>query len=618
MFCKNCGKQIPNESARFCPYCGTNVDLNTEAAGMPPTTEQAPYLPPEAPYTPPQAPYTSQQASYVFPQTPPYLPPQTPPARSKKKLIIAISAVSVAVALILALVGYSIAMLGGFEHWRMKLFASPQEYYRYIEKREAESAIRLSLVSYDLYKSRPLNDMSTETKIKLNLGEDAINLARYSMDISWLAETTINFNTNSKGDLTAYDANILVGNESLLSLKAVLDMLVGEAYLQIPELSSTYLSAYLGNVYSVGALREMTDAQENLPEARELELLAQKYVDIALSQINNVTKASDTLQAGEVTQKCTTLTVTIDGRTAQALAEAILTEMLNDRELENALIAFIDFAGAGSSLNYSYSDFDYQELVGQALEKVRNETDFSEGEIVMTLWLDNRGKLQGRRIVSTSDNGEAEFYYYMPQSGNNFGFRAGFDTPEHSLSFSGNGSYAGLMLSGAFKLRYDGEDWLNIDIGDYDTDEAQKGFLNASITIVPAAGLRNRMYQDTALPDLAATLISGYSLRFDFSAYLDHSQVKFSIIDARERVFATMELSNSQGGGGDIAIPSGDVITVMGIDGEFDTAALLEWAATIDGDAFVNDLKNRFDIPPEVMQQIENLFAMLSMLQMLY
>jgi hypothetical protein len=499
----------------------------------------------------------------------------------------------------------------------MKLFASPQEYYRYIEKREAESAIRLSLASYDLYKSRPMSDVSSDTEIKLSLGEDALNFARYTMDLSWLAETTLNFNVSNKGDLLSYDANILLGNESLLSLNSVFDMLAGEAYLQVPELSSTYLSAYIGNLYNADTIREMAEAQENLPEALELEMLAQKYVDIALSHINNVTKASDTLQEGEVSQKCTTLTVTIDGRTAHTMAEAILVEMQADRELERVVEAFIDFAGAGYTAYYR-NDFDYQELVELALEEVRNQTDFSEDEIVMTLWLDNRGKIQGRRIVSTSDNGDAEFYYYMPQNGDNFGFRVGLDTPDHSLSFSGNGSYAGLMLSGAFKLRYDGEDWLNIDISDYDTAEAQKGFLNARITIIPAAGLRNRIYQDAALPDLAATLISGYSLRFDFSAYLDHSQVKFSIIDSRERMFAAMDITSSQGTGRDIAIPSGDVIMVMGRDGEFDMAALMRWAATIDGDAFVNDLKNRFNIPPEVMQRIEDLFATLSVLQMIY
>jgi uncharacterized membrane protein YhaH (DUF805 family) len=80
MFCKNCGKEISDDS-RFCEYCGANF----AAGGAPPTG--APYVPPQQPayYPPPQG-YAPQQPyyppqGYAPPQAGYYPPSYQPPKR---------------------------------------------------------------------------------------------------------------------------------------------------------------------------------------------------------------------------------------------------------------------------------------------------------------------------------------------------------------------------------------------------------------------------------------------------------------------------------------------------------------------------------------------------------
>ncbi len=117
MFCLNCGKEIPDNSA-VCQFCGA---VQPQAQQTPPQApEQAPQqafeqAPQQAPYSAPQqAPYGApQQAPYGAPQQTPYGAPQqqsfpsfAPPTPTKKKnkapMIIGIV---VGVIILLAIIG---------------------------------------------------------------------------------------------------------------------------------------------------------------------------------------------------------------------------------------------------------------------------------------------------------------------------------------------------------------------------------------------------------------------------------------------------------------------------------------------------------------------------------
>ncbi|MDR0221145.1 MAG: hypothetical protein LBI54_07065, partial [Lachnospiraceae bacterium] len=361
-----------------------------------------------------------------MPPPPPLEPPQPP---RKKGLPFVIGAV--VLALVFAGIGF-FATTGNLEHWYLKNFAPAYKYYQYIEKQEAEGVTEFFLSGYDLLKAHPIDDTKTDVNVKLNLGEDALSLAKYYMDMSWLKETEIGLAANYKGDQAAVDANIKIGNESLLSVKTVLDMVSGRAYVQVPELTAQFLGvdlAGMGASLDTGNLTRVADAQRNLPETKAVEKLVQNYLGVVIGNINKVEKGSDTLEVGGVSQKCTTLTVTIDEETAQAIMEAVLTEMLTDKDLEKVLDAV--YAITGYSTYYD----DYRSMVERALEGIKESTDFSDVDIVMTLWVDNDGRVRGRNIQAADY--EDGFYYYMPLSGKDFGYEAGVASDDGTVILSG-------------------------------------------------------------------------------------------------------------------------------------------------------------------------------------
>lgn len=529
--------------------------------------------------------------------------PPTPPPRAKKGLFIAIGAV--ALALVFVVIGI-FATSGNLEHWYLKNFGSPAAYYQYIEKQETKWMASSFLTGYDLLKSHPLDDTQTDVNLKLALGEDAISLASYYTDISWLKETEIDFALNYKGDYSTMDAKVKLGSENLLTAKIALDMMAGLGYLQVPELTAQYLGVDMSNYganFDNSGLLVFSDIQRSLPATADMEKLAQKYLGIVIENINNVKKSRDTLEVEGISQKCTVLTVTVDEETVHTIIEAILTEMLTDDGMGKVLDALLAMAG------YPTYYGDYRDKVEVALARIRDITDFAEeDDIVMTLWVDDAGRVRGRHITAASE-GDV-YYYYMPMSGKDFGYEATVVGSDSTTSLIGSGEYAGDKISGAFKLRYEDGDMLNIAVSDFDAAKAKEGYLNGSFVVTPAPAFNNFLYLAPELPGILNTIIAGYSLQVDITSAKDDYQVKVTALDGKEAVFAAIDAAIKLSGGQNVAIPT-DNITMMG-RGE----GLFEWALTIDGEAVIADLKRRFDIPAELMEQLEDLFAMLNMYKM--
>ncbi len=115
MFCLNCGKEIPDNSA-VCQFCGV---AQPQAQQVPPQApqeapQQAPYgAPQQAPFNAPQqAPYgAAQQAPYGAPQQPPFGAPQqpfpsfAPPTPTKNKAPMIIGIVVGAIVLLAIIIG---------------------------------------------------------------------------------------------------------------------------------------------------------------------------------------------------------------------------------------------------------------------------------------------------------------------------------------------------------------------------------------------------------------------------------------------------------------------------------------------------------------------------------
>jgi hypothetical protein len=478
-----------------------------------------------------------------------------------------------------------------------------------------------------MMKSRPIDDMSTNVDMKLSLGDGILDFANYydeiaTTDLSWLRESEFYFSSNYKNEDVELNANISLNGEGLLSVKSILDMLTGQIYIQIPELTQSYMGIDVSESLQSGNLT--LELQRNLPETAEMERLLQKYLDLAIENIYNVEKSSETLEVEGISQRCTTLTVTIDERDLQRIAGVILVAMLEDAELERIVddlsatsYEIITDAYDMGDGNASFEAIreSYRDRVEKALEKVRNNEDFDDDKMVMTLWIDNRGEVRGRYVTLTSTSEDitevVKSYYYMPQRGNDFGYEAGIISEENTMRLLGSGQYAGEKISGTFTLRSNGEEMFDITVRDFDMEEAKKGYTNGRFTIAYTPSAQRNLIADN--PGVATNIIASLSLQLDIKSARDNYQTTATILDEQGVLFAALDTTVTISNGQSVRFPNmDDIITIS------DTSGLIEWALTIDSEAVIEDLRNRFDFPEEIMEQIEGIFSILNYLSMFY
>jgi hypothetical protein len=201
----------------------------------------------------------------------------------------------------------------------------------------------------------------------------------------------------------------------------------------------------------------------------------------------------------------------------------------------------------------------------------------------------------------------------MPRSGSGFGYEAGINSADGALSLLGSGEYAGDKIDGTFKLRYYNAAVLEIGVADFDTAKAKQGFANGSFTLKPTPALSDFIYLAPNIPGIVSTIIAGYTLDIELESGKDNYRTKITARDGREALFAALDITVRQGDGQNVALPPPANVVLA-----HDTAGLLQWALGINGEAILADLKQRFELPAEIMEQLESLVAMLSLYKMFY
>ena len=164
MFCLNCGKEIPDNSA-VCQFCGV---AQPQAQQVPPQAPQE--APQQAPYgAPQQTPFNApQQAPYGAPQQPPYGAPQQPfpsfapptPTKKKNKAPMIIGIVVGAIVLLAIIIGIAgssgddstydgYAPVETFGEYDIEIETIPEDAveakdFHTLEKQEANGVIRFT------------------------------------------------------------------------------------------------------------------------------------------------------------------------------------------------------------------------------------------------------------------------------------------------------------------------------------------------------------------------------------------------------------------------------------------------------------------------------------------
>ena len=662
MFCENCGKEIP-AGDKFCMQCGWKVPEELiaeepkvvepaveevkaeESKTEQPQTEQpqieevngekpgAEEPKTEAPKAEQISPAESMYAGYNTGAIPGMVQPTpstaSPEPKKKKfsfnsKIAVIVGAAAVAAVLIVALV---VTCGDVLSNTLRKTFSSPEKYYQWVEKKTVKEAASSAADIYGSYllESIKVYDSGVSGELTLELddaGQDMLSLAGLAgVDLSWFKSATIYYEAYSKDNVMQNAIGFGLGKERLLTLDTIVDMEGENAYLAIPELSKTYIGAEMGDLsdysYYIEDDTDGTDYMdmlknicEKLPQEKQVQELLAKYFDIALGCVEDVDmKKGKSLRAEGITQTCTELEVTIDADTVEDILKAVLEEMEEDKDIKNIIVKLCDEL-AKQDLD-GFDDIDAEDVYEEfqdACKAARKNAKYvadSDFELVMTLYVDNKGNVRGRTVEY--DDGWDSFRIEVsnPHKGSSFGYKAAVSVEGQEIAVEGSGKDSSGTVDGEFSVKYNGTGIVDIAVNKFDTDSLKKGYLNGEFTMKASSGINRALGMASNIP-VAGDVASLVSILNDMEVSLDVSMSENSNklilgLAADDEKWGSISLSADRKAGKKASVPSAKNTIFVEDEDDFE-----DYWDTIEWDSFLKKL-DKTDLPSDIVDIVEEI-----------
>ena len=525
---------------------------------------------------------------------------------------------------LLVLVAVCVVNAGKIANFFSRSFSSPEKYYRQIEQETVERMAEQYSTYYKMLVENPLrlDETSLDTEFTVELGEGGKNfmslLDMSGVDISWLSELNMGVGFSWKENLVSYALSFGMNRSELLSVNMLMDVIEGTAYFQVPELNEKYMKVdgYGTELYETEALELYHEMQERqakilstMPEAAEVEKLLQKYMNLALDSVDDVSRKQKTLKAGGVSEKCTELEIIFDGKCLADMLDSISKEMLKDKDLKEMIVSVADaMAELDDSLYYSQSGEEAYEEFTAWLENMRDSLDelkSADGELIMKVYVGGKGRIVGRTLETVeSDGTRTEISFLMPESGKSIGCEVSLMAVDGSrIALTGSGKKSGEKLTGSYELAYDGVSLLEMNVSGLDLEQLKQGYLNGTFTLMPSKMLGTLLTGSVSgYGSLYATMLADMELKLD--SHMSKNSGKFTIgllYDEEEIISLSASANVGKGPGTDIP----DAANLIVIEEDEDLAA---WMEGLSWDKFLKGLEDAGvpeDLREELLEGIE-------------
>jgi hypothetical protein len=599
MYCGNCGTQV-GDTAKFCPKCGKRIprpdvpdtECENQAAHDEPALGSDPVRQdPLDNKEPAWQEHGSSNGSGFQEGGNPYdsgwqAEPSPDESVKKSTLVKRSITLGVVLAAVILVVAAVVLHASALTNLAMKTFASPASYYQYVEAKALGNTVSTAASLYDVVLRDNLQtdnrSVSLDATLTLEDSGKTLLTAYTGEDLSWFSSLGLSIDANSKGDLSSSAASLSLGSDQLISCNVITDLDSKALYLQVPELSQDYaeisLEDYLEDAYyyyDSDSMDEVFDTlttlYERCPDKATVEKILNRYVKTVLSCLDDVEKGTDTLSAQGVSQKYTTLEVTIDAEVLQEVLKNVLEEMLEDEDLEEVILNFAELGEAeGMDPDDVYEEFT--DALEDLLDELDELDDYDMDDIVMTVWVDGSGEIRGRKL----EYEDVDLYYAMPKDGKDFGLELSYSDGYEDAALTGSGTISGGKLSGSFALTESATPLGFLKVEQWDTDKLQDGYLSGTFTLQPA--------------NILNVSLSGFYLTITADTAKDSADYEISVSTSSAKL-GTLALSTKTGSAtGRVKAPS-------------DTVSLERWANSVDLTGFLSSLRDT-DLPSDLVDEL--------------
>lgn len=640
MLCSNCGSNV-NENDVFCSICGCKVSNNAQQDTTAATNEtnnnqqfdqntnsdysqvqnhsqsenysQAQNQSQAQNYTQSENFSQAQNFSQTQQQGQPFIPGNfqpnpVPPQAPKKKFgagkIIAIAGGVVVVAAV-ATIG-TFAATGRLNNFIHKNFTSPESYFKYVTHNTADE----SLSSFNTVYTNAVESLDSSSSIsgnysfKLEAGDELKPLlGLIDKSLTNLDNASISLNTSMDDATQNLEIQANVNDSKIATIKATIDIENEEGYIQIPELSDSYIdiSDSLEDIESSSAFSDYDEVLEQintiLPDAETVDNIINTYVDIAIDNVKDVEKSSVTIKTEGVSQNLTALKTTIDGKYCYNTTKDALKTLKDDENIKEII----------ESIDSSVYD-EFQESIEDAIDEIEDEKDSLEdidAEVNLTLYIDNKGEIVGTEVVIEDDDEDITVSSVMPKNGSKFGYEMKASYNDDVLfSITGSGTLKNDTMNGEFSVSLgdlivdeiddyvsDGEEIVTFEVKDFNTKEVSEGKLNGTFS-----------FSSDSISE-----IKGYALNVAFESTDNETSAAISIT-SNDSEWATLTISAATDGDEPETLEPSNNDDVYSINSSSDIEEYLENSNL---ESFVKNAvdKSGIDIDTDdIIESIEDLF----------
>lgn len=606
MFCENCGSPLQDED-RICPKCGRVVEENMPVRRVTPAPNAAANT---------GAAVNAENAS-VYTET-------VKPGKKSKKgkgKIIALSVVAAVLVLFTVVGVMNAAKINNLIH----SFAAPEKYYAYVEQQSVEQASDLLAVQYagdlsGIYVFNMARHLLQDGEINMDfdftLGEgskDLMDMAKASgVDLSWIQNGKVTARFGMKGNTFIIGTDADINGTDLISANMIADMDQDGLYLQIPELSGSYLGMTDMGLYDPqisDALTMVRDVLNECPDQEQVETIAAQYATVAITSIQTVTKEIGyELTVADITQKCTKLEVALTEENWKAVFDALAREAEEDTALRELVVNICNAAGEADGTEV-YDSFL------EALKMMKDNYNSEYSSYVMRVFVDNEGTIRGRELELP---GSAYEYisYKMPVKGSNFGLAFSVQQDGTLVTVDGIGKFVDDTMDGTYVIGTDDTDFMEMKICEttFDSDAAKAGMTNGKIemSFAPEAkDLINQELDDSygEYSGIIAKMLSEFKVSVDVNRTPD-SVMQNAVLYFGEEVFMTADCTVSAAEASEIKIPEEGAVVLA-----HDDEAVMAYMTGIDWDGLTANFE-KMNMPQEYLDVVESAVAMMSMYDM--
>ena len=549
MFCKNCGKELP-EGIQFCSECGSAVE--------------------------------SAQPQAVQPQEDPMivLNTQGKVAAPKKKWLIP-GLVGAGLVLIAGIVLAVNFLLPPKDNKAPQASQSAQEQNTEVNKENVDDVLESTGNRLEQWLEQATQDAGYEGKVRIVLGEALLSMLSTDMDLEWLSEIVLNYELTNRGSQAMVDMELGLGTTEITSMQYILDSEEMKMWMMIPDLSNQALFFDLAAAMaeSDAAASSMMMGYDMLPTVVEAVDVLMPYVETFLDAFSEAERTTETVELEGISQELTVLKVEM---TAQEFFDT-LTEIFQDlKENEEFLEIVKNLQTDAESDEYLREELQAQ-LDGMIadIQQTASELDPEEDNtLYLHTYLNTAQETVGSALGVIADGEEhIVFSYLTVKDGQDVASQ--FAYMDNSIRVTGSGTDNG-KLSGTYYVYGMEEKYLKVELVDYDYDAE---FATGMIRLTPQKALLDVITADMDESSKAMASMLTFELEIQITGNANNSKVSMTL-DVAGMEFITIEVSGKVTQPKEIDIPNNAVDAM-------DEEALMQWSESLNQEKFMNTIMER-------------------------